>query len=371
MSFGRFLLRPFSGGLLIGFVFALSLSAAAAYYFDYRHQQRTEAKYARRNRTVPENLDISVDATIRFHSLAELRSVRADLISTIWNSSSLPRGWSHLSPLGQARIFDLPPAQQLRVAMPGGVVSNVYYWPSQSSCLNIYHEGHQPVPVNQPILKDMISTGCAALYVNMIACGGNPQPAYEGAQGRLTTFPHEALMLLDLENWHPLRLFLEPVLQSINFAIADGHYDTISMVGLSGGGWTTVLYSALDTRIQNSFPVAGTTPLYIKSYTSPDTNFEDWGDYEQVHPDLISRVTYQELYVMATDNGRYQLQIQNKYDPCCNAGEANRHYASAVSGRAELLGGHWQQIIDDTHYEHAISDYARDVIIQSIRGRSR
>lgn len=35
------------------------------------------------------------------------------------------------------------------------------------------------------------------------------------------------------------------------------------MVGLSGGGWTTTDYSALDPRITLSLPVAGSLPLDV------------------------------------------------------------------------------------------------------------
>ena len=36
------------------------------------------------------------------------------------------------------------------------------------------------------------------------------------------------------------------------------------MIGLSGGGWTTTVYAAIDPRIVKSIPVAGTLPLYLR-----------------------------------------------------------------------------------------------------------
>ena len=36
------------------------------------------------------------------------------------------------------------------------------------------------------------------------------------------------------------------------------------MVGISGGGWTTGVYSALDPRIEKSFVVAGTAPTVFE-----------------------------------------------------------------------------------------------------------
>ena len=36
------------------------------------------------------------------------------------------------------------------------------------------------------------------------------------------------------------------------------------MLGLSGGGWSTTLASAVDPRIQLSFPTAGSIPFDLK-----------------------------------------------------------------------------------------------------------
>jgi hypothetical protein len=54
-----------------------------------------------------------------------------------------------------------------------------------------------------------------------------------------------------------IRLFLDPV-ASLNYLErssgrdASPHYRAFHMVGLSGGGWTTTVYAAVDTRIQES-----------------------------------------------------------------------------------------------------------------------
>ena len=53
------------------------------------------------------------------------------------------------------------------------------------------------------------------------------------------------------------------------------------MIGLSGGGWTTTLYAAIDPRVRLSFPVAGTLPDYLRLGRPGDK-----GDWEQFYPDL-------------------------------------------------------------------------------------
>ena len=52
------------------------------------------------------------------------------------------------------------------------------------------------------------------------------------------------------------------------------------MAGLSGGGWTTTIASALDPRIVLSFPVAGSVPFAMRD-EHPGDPYHDLGDFEQ------------------------------------------------------------------------------------------
>ena len=71
-----------------------------------------------------------------------------------------------------------------------------------------------------------------------------------------------------------LRYFLEPVALAINYALSTLGYEHAYLAGLSGGGWTTTVYAALDPRVPVSLPLAGSIPWYL---------FADHqqGDYEQ------------------------------------------------------------------------------------------
>src|SRR6185436_16268801 len=59
-----------------------------------------------------------------------------------------------------------------------------------------------------------------------------------------------------------MKFFLEPTAVSLN-AVRDQYRD-VAMIGLSGGGWTTTVYSAIDPKITLSIPIAGTIPLYLR-----------------------------------------------------------------------------------------------------------
>jgi dienelactone hydrolase len=84
----------------------------------------------------------------------------------------------------------------------------------------------------------------------------------------------------------------------------------VAMTGLSGGGWQTIVLSALDPRITASIPVAGYTSLRARL-----DHYEDIGDLEQVPVDLATILDYQHMTAMLAP--RPALLILNEKDNCC------------------------------------------------------
>ena len=134
------------------------------------------------------------------------------------------------------------------------------------------------------------------------------------------------------------------------------------MIGLSGGGWTTVAYSAIDERISDSFSVSGSIPFYLR------VDSRDMGDYEQTNIELYKNVNYLELYVLgAYGDGRQHIQIFNKNDPCCFSGSGYETYEFVIKDKMSQLGkGTFQIFIDDTHNEHKISDHTLKLVYEMI-----
>ena len=85
--------------------------------------------------------------------------------------------------------------------------------------------------------------------------------------------------------------------------------DRIGMTGLSGGGWQTVLLSALDERIRIAVPVAGHSSLVSRI---EDFSPGDIGDWEQKGTDLLSEFEYTHFTAMIAP--RPLLQIHNAED---------------------------------------------------------
>lgn len=135
-----------------------------------------------------------------------------------------------------------------------------------------------------------------------------------------------------------IRFFLEPAINTINYAKSVMGYDNIVMMGLSGGGWSTTLVAAIDHRIILSMPVAGSVPCDFR-HTSWD--FEQWCD-----DDWAQVGNYTALYVLAAlEPGRSSVQMLHEADPCCFHGcgrhqrisEYNEYVRSHVKGQFRTL----------------------------------
>src|SRR5581483_12330643 len=78
---------------------------------------------------------------------------------------------------------------------------------------------------------------------------------------------HPDLMTAPVVAGSGLQFFMEPVVAFLQYAKNLHIYDSFHMVGLSGGGWTTTVYAAIDPTIEMSFPISGTVPLYMMCAT--------------------------------------------------------------------------------------------------------
>lgn len=230
----------------------------------------------------------------------------------------------------------------------GGFKSRMYLLhPHRSNGrLMIYHDGHSSTIFMGAVpsyLQYFVDRGYTVLALSML--GMDPK-----APMPKPYVYHDDLAKLK----HPLRPFLEPVAVGLNETLARHHYRSVSMMGLSGGGWTTTVYSAIDERIQRSYPVAGSYPL--------DLAPKNTGDFEQHDPRLMSIVGYRDLYAMAATNGRRQLQLLNEHDNCCFYGLGFRQWQTPVGKVARRLGGRYSVWLDRRVRVHSVSPAALAVI---------
>jgi hypothetical protein len=83
-----------------------------------------------------------------------------------------------------------------------------------------------------------------------------------------------------------------------------------AVTGLSGGGWQTIVLSALDERVKVSIPVAG-----YSDFVARVERREDIGDIEQNATDMLTVADYSHLTAMRAP--RPTLLVYNAEDDCC------------------------------------------------------
>lgn len=253
----------------------------------------------------------------------DLDRLRAESIRAVFGADALPSRLPDAVEPAAPPMAGVATAERLTVQTAAGA-SYPLLLSAGHDRLAIYHAGHAQEP-----LRD------AAEPIQALLAAG-----FDVLAMAMPGEPHDRMAELE----RPLQPFLEPVAVGLNHALAGGQYREVVMVGLSGGGWTTVVYSALDPRIGRSYPVAGSLPRRLRGE-------RDAGDYEQALPGLP--VGYLDLYLMASTDGRQQLQVFNRLDPCCFAGSQALSYADGLSARAQAFGGRFGVLVLE-HDQHEV-----------------
>jgi hypothetical protein len=342
-------------------------------------------------RLPPDLVNVDATAFIRITNNADAEVVRRCVIQYLWPDGRLPTGKIPSSEIVDTARGGSPPeldgielAGVERVERLSAHVDFGYHHlsfllhPSAASPerrLVIIHQGHQGGLIDgiAGLANRLLKAGFTVLLMQMPFTGWNTQRTFTTAKGtvrireRSSTSAHNELFsALGDEGGSPLRFFIEPVTTAINYFIRQHPcYRDISMVGLSGGGWTTHIAAAIDPRIRLSIPVAGSYPLFLRPHYPGST-----GDMEQTLPALYEeRAGWLDLYILGGEGqGRRQIQLLNQYDTCCFYGVGSDTYKDAVSRVAGIVGGQWECILDSTHRSHQISLWAIENVIMPAMG---
>lgn len=359
----------FSYGILVGHykVFPFSLLSDTKFFLT-----ETKPTKAEHRPQIYEN-PADVIKLIRINNEEDIMKKRQALIDYIWSGNGFPSSKMPDSVENNVKdsnfndLKNLKRIDSITVVMdPYGMNSIAYLFLAENSNnkLVIYHQGHE----GQDFLQDkdkiqlFLDKGYSVLIFSMVGSGLNNEPVIDFPEfGKLRLNSHNHFKLIESSTLHPIKYFVEPIAVSLNFLDKEYDFDSYYMLGLSGGGWTTVLYSAIDDRISKSYPVAGSFPMYLRADPA------NYGDYEQNIPDLYRIANYEELYVMDSyGEGRQSIQIFNKHDPCCFAAELYNEfpYGDAIKTKISELGkGKFDVIIDDTATTHEITHYAMNKIL--------
>ncbi len=313
-------------------------------------------------------LKTDVDSLISINSKNDIDTKRREVIGYIWNNQGFPKAL----PIVEKGIHDknfnslenLERMDKITINMDYGINSIAYHFiPKQkNNKLIIYHQGHEGFFIKgKPTIQFFLEKGYSVIAFSMPLLGMNSQPVIDTKFGRIKFFSHNQFVFLESDKLSPIKFFVEPVAVSLNYIEKNYDYEDIAMIGISGGGWTTTLYAAIDTRIQKNYPVAGTLPIFLREKN-------DVGDYEQNVVELYRIADYLDLYILGSyGENRKQLQILNKYDSCCFAGIKSQLYEDKIKETLKKIGaGSFKLYLDDSHYEHKISDNALQIIFNDM-----
>lgn len=321
--------------------------------------------------------EAGIRALIKIHAPSDIAAKRRALVNYIWKRNSLPVSalpdevHENVSIPWFSNWQEVARVDKLVVRMEQGFESHIYHLFPKGEAIGavIVHGGHGSVlKAHTALIKRLLRLNYAVFGIDMPLYGKNKYPDFIDTPNmglvKIRGAMHQELALLETDNFTAIKLFLHPILVALNHGLVRHGYEEFAMVGYSGGGWSTALYAAVDTRIRKSFAVAGSSAFYLL-YVSGS----GYGDFEQTWPLLYSKANYLEIYVLgASGPGRRLIQVHNKFDTCCFYGMGGTTYASIVAGVVSDLGqgGRFSYVLDDTHKAHAISKSATDMIIAEL-----
>ncbi len=207
-----------------------------------------------------------------------------------------------------------------------------------SARLLVYNHGHVgwyfSAPDARALLRQAYNDGYDLLLtaMPMVAWNAPTHPVraktWDGWGAFLPTAQsHAFFAMLDTGRSHYLKFFLDPVIVPLNQTLADYSYETVDMVGISGGGWTALLVGAIEPRIRKVVSVAGFLPMRHRDQS------RDFGDIEQVAASFYRIFSYDLLVAAASrpgQNGRELWLMYNSDDPSCFGGAQAARYASEL-----------------------------------------
>ena len=341
---------------------------------DVLFEQKTTQNYQFVNQ-------VNVDSLIKIDSKSDIDQKREFLTEFFWDTTTFqrikdkspsPEVETNISDSNYKDFQNLKRIDRLTVEMEYGINSISYLFiPEQSNeKLILYHQGHGgDFLLGKNTIQFFLDRNFTVIAMAMPLLGMNNQPVAEiDGLGEMKLISHKKLRLLEANNFNPMKLFLDPIQINLNFLDKEYNFKRYSMIGLSGGGWTTVVYSAIDERISDSFSVGGSTPFYLR------VDSRDMGDYEQTNIELYKQVNYLELYVLGAygDNRRLVL-FYNEFDPCCFSGELYNKFPFGDMVKTKLSKfneGNFDVIIDYGQTEHMISENILGKITEYIQNNS-
>lgn len=299
---------------------------------------------------------LTTDVSGEFHydefNEAQLVSLRDTLVYWLFGAYSLPPDGvdsvgvdmaynTYMNPVG---MDSLDSVDKLIIQRANGFDHNIYHLKptTRNNKLMICSYGHgDAYDINgvPDALEYWLMRGYDVITAHTVARGENDSPLLH-----ITNWQrHDSLQYYESGSFNPISMFADFYIRAVNHLDSAYNFDNIYMCGISGGGYETTLIAAIDTRIEKSFEIAGTYPIYIRNDAAQPT--ETKGDYEQgggarstdfVRNFFADKVGYLDMYMLC-GLGREHWQMLNRTDDCCFYGVYWKHYVPEIRRRFQIL----------------------------------
>ena len=360
-------------GIFTFLIFFAFLSGFFVNMYEIYPYSSIKQLYIENQRSISE-IEIYEDdivSLIHIHDFDSKTEVQKHLVNSIWKQNAIPvnepsKIEKNIISQQYENLENLDSIDKFTIEMEYGVNSIAYFFkPTISNDkLIIYHQGHRgDFFEGKQTIQYFVEKNYTVVALSMPLLGMNSQPIIDHPQfGKIKIESHNQFELLENDNFNPIKFFVEPTIILINYLENNYNFNSYHMIGISGGGWTTTLVPAIDDRITQSYSIAGSYPIFLRSET------KNFGDYEQHNMELYNIANYLDLYVMASlGPDRKFVQIFNMYDPCCFDGTSFEEYEEEITKIIEKSdNGYFKIYLDDTHKQHIISEYALEIIINEI-----
>ena len=339
-------------------------------YFELPHADTFARRFEEERRVdllTPQEASVDVRSRMVAKSPSDLAALREKIIRHMW-PSGLPLDRRAADLRETKLISSVRRAYEFTVKLDLGLSSRTTFLEAAKGddCLMVFNDGHYVRGGrfnNGPgwrIVERLLKAGCDMLFVSMpLYFDRQPVFARKSSGERIRLREHNAFFEIDNSDRWALRFFLEPTIVSLNEVLDRKDYRKVGMVGLSGGGWSTILLAALDTRITHSYP----SLVVLPPPTQPVTKHFN-PHFEYIYPPLFKVVDHYSLMLMGVVSpARDAIHSYTRSD-IVFAGNKTAAFAPQVSAIAqELNGGNIRVFVDQTSGDHAITPKIADVIL--------
>ena len=287
----------------------------------------------------------------------KLLETRKNIIKSLWKNEQLPL---HVPQQIETNIEDetfsklghIKQIDRFTVNMKHDVNSVIFLIHPENQFhdeLIIYHNGHigkihniEDSYEGKNTVRFFLERGYPVLVVSLPLHGVNNRPTVIVDEEPILLEDHPNFKSTKNEEFNPLSYFFEPIAVTLNFLDKEHEFKKYHMMGLSGGGWASIIYAAIDERISTTFSVAGGVPIdHFKQTERGHWEFEEF-------PSIAS---YYDLYVLDTLGERKFIQIFNSHDPCCWGEGQDFGFKKLVQEKvSKLENSYYDLIVVDNFY---------------------